>query len=126
MMDFRQRLEQNRIRPIESDAPTETEDNFACPYFATDRIKSPACLDLRLPDGSRKALPYCYFTEINYDSEKGIEILTGSKRIKISGRNLCRLFDYLITYRVRFVQANIGNDANEDGLFVKEILIEEG
>ena len=57
--------------------------------------------------------------------DAGIEILTTGKRIRIIGRNLTSLFDQLITYRVRFVQANIGSNANEDGLFVKEIRVED-
>lgn len=124
MMDFRQRLEQARLRPVDSEISREPEEDFACPYFATDKVKSPACLDLRLAGGERRALPYSYFMEINYEPETGIEIVTSSKRIKITGRNLSRLFEYLIAYRVRFVQANIGNDAQEDGLYVQEILVE--
>ena len=124
-MDFRQRLEQNRTIPVDSERPAEPEDYFTCPYFATDRTQSPACLELRLRDGLRKALPYSYFTEMNFDSEAGIEILTGSKKIKITGRNLAKLFDYLVTYRVRFVQVNTGHDPQEDGLFVKGIMVEE-
>ncbi len=124
-MDFRQRLEQSRIKPIGSDVPADTEENFVCPYFATDKTKSPACLELRLSGGNHKAIPYSYFTEINFEADAGIEILTTQKRICIVGRNLGRLFDYLVMYRVKFVQANIGNDTEEDGLFVKEILVEE-
>ena len=78
-----------------------------------------------MKEGSRRALPYSYFTEINFDNETGIEIFTTTKRIKIVGRNLSKLFDYLVTYRVRYIQANIGNDQKEEGLFVKEILFEE-
>lgn len=124
-MDFRQRLEQSRTKPAGSDTPGELDDPFACPYFATDRSGSLACLDLRLSGAVRKAVPYSYFTEMNFNIDTGIEILTTGKRIRIIGRNLARLFDYLIAYRVRYVQVHIGSDANEDGLFVKEILIEE-
>jgi hypothetical protein len=125
-MDFRQRLEQNRERPVTGESLSEPQDDFRSEYFATDNIRSlPACLDLRLPNGIRKALPYSYFTEINFDSDEGIEILTNSKKIKIIGRNLTKLFDYLVTYRVRYIMANIGNDQKEEGLFVKEIKIEE-
>ena len=126
-MDFKQRIEQNGERPNKertatSDILDVQEDNF----FATSNIGSlPACLDLRLANGKRKALPYSFFTEINFDDDMGIEIFTNSKKITITGRNLARLFDYLVTYRVRYVRANIGNDRKEEGLFVKEILIEQ-
>lgn len=124
-MDFRTRLEQGRERRVEGEGTAEPEENFACEYFATDRVKTcPPCLELRLSQGTRKALPYSYVTEIGFDNEAGIEICTGSKKITITGRNLAKLFECLVNYRVRYVQAHIGNDLNEDGLFVKEIVIE--
>lgn len=124
MMDFRQRLEQSRSKPANSEAE-QPEELLSHTYFAADRAGSPLCLDLRLRNGSRKAIPYSYLSEMSYDAEKGIEILTSTKRITITGRNLSTLYDYLITYRLRFVQANIGNDTQEDGPFVDEIRVEE-
>jgi hypothetical protein len=123
-MDFRQRLEQSRVTLVADDTPCEEQNPFACPYFATDKSKSPACIEFRLPDGKRKALPYSYITEINYDADMGIEIFTNDKCVAIAGRNLMQLFDYLVAYRVRYVQTHQGNDFNEDGLFVKAIIIE--
>jgi len=89
-------------------------------------IKSlPACHDLRLRDGKRKALPYNLFTEINFSIDTGIEITTSTKKIKITGRELFKLYDFLAAYRVRFIQGNAGTDPEDDGLFVEEISIEE-
>ncbi len=125
-MDFKQRLEQDKETSAGKEMAAEPADNFVNEYFAKSNIGSfPACLDLRLSNGKRKALPYSFFTEINFDNEAAIEIFTASKKITITGRNLATLFDYLATYRVKYVRANIGNDQKEDGLFVKEILIEE-
>ena len=124
-MDFRQRLEQNKTQCAGSNTATEPADNFGYRYFSTDRGNPVTCLDLRLRDGNRRAVPYSYFTEINFDADMGIEILTTRHRIGITGRNLMQLYDYLVTYRVRYVQANIGNDTGEDELFVKEIVIDE-
>jgi len=128
-MNFRERLEQSRDRVASgSDAASvaELEDTFSCEYFATDNIKSlPACLDLRLPNGSRKAIPYNYVVEISYDPLEGIKLITTTKIISISGRNLSKLYDFLAAYRVRFIKADIGKDLNEDGIFVGEILLNE-
>ena len=124
-MNFQERLDQATKHTGSDTAIEPTEDSFTSPYFAVDRVKNPVCLDLRLPDGVRKALPYTYFTEMNFDLDTGIEILTSQKRITITGRNLIKLFDHLIAYRVKYIQANIGGDTTEDGLFVKEVLIEE-
>ena len=125
-MDFKQRLEQGSEMPNGKEFLSEPESNTGGEYFGiSNQATSPACLDLRLKGGNRKALPYSFFTEINYNIDTGIEIFTTTKRIIINGRNLSKLFDYLATYRVRYVQANIGSDPKEDGLFVKDITIEE-
>lgn len=123
-MDFRQRLEQSRNRPVSDDMPGDAEEEFSCPYFATDKARMPVCLELRLPDGARKALPYAYFNEISFDAENGIEIFTSNKIIAIKGRNLARLFDFIVAYKVRYIQANLGSDSGEEHLFVKHISIE--
>jgi hypothetical protein len=124
MMDFRQRLEQSRLTPVSTESPAEPAEHFSNPFYATDRTRNPICLDFRLKDGARKALPYAFITEISYGVDEGIEITTTSKLIRILGRNLTELFEHLIAYRVRYIQVNIGSDADEDGLFVQEISFE--
>lgn len=128
-MNFRERLEQSRERQgnnTEAIITAELEEGFSCEYFAIDNIKSlPACLDFRMPDGNRIAIPYSFVTEIYLDISEGILISTTSKKIKITGRDLSKLYDYLVAYRVRFVSANIGTDIEDDGLFIKEITIED-
>ena len=128
-MNFRDRLEQSREKlgnNTETILAAEMEEGYACEYFATDNIKSlPACLDLRLPTGNRKAVPYSLFAEINFDLENGIEITTSTKTIKITGRDLFKLYDFLVAYRVRYIQAKVGADMEDEGLLVKEILIDE-
>lgn len=124
-MDFRQRLEQNRHTSGNSIAPAEPEEPVSYPYYGTITSHPSNCLDLRLPRGVRKAFPYAFITEISYDIDAGIDILTQNKKITIIGRNLSKLFDHLIAYRVRYIQVNIGSDPDEGGLFVKEILIGE-
>jgi len=124
-MDFRQRLEQSKMQLVGGFATSEPDEQVTSTHFAIERNKTPVCLELRLPDGSRKAVPYSYFTEISFDADRGIEILTTQKRIEISGRKLAQLFEYLVSYRVRYVASHSGYDSGEDELFVKEILIEE-
>ena len=92
--------------------PTEISKHSE--FFGVDNIRnSPACLDLRLSDGKFKALPYSYIVEINFALSEGIEIITAMKKILISGRNLQLLYNYLVTFRVRYIQAQIGNDISE-------------
>ncbi len=65
--------------------------------------------------------------ELLFDATDGIEIIATTKRIKITGRNLGLLFDYLVAFRVRFIKMHTGSDFGVDdgGLFVGGILIEE-
>ena len=90
-MNYRDRIEQSRERVgnnTESILAAELDEGYACEYFATDNIKSlPACLDLRLPNGNRKGVPYSLIAEINFDLESGIEITTNTKNIKIMGNS---------------------------------------
>ena len=125
-MDFRTRLEQSRTKGSEPELGKEIDEPVDFPYFGIDSVRSiPACIDLRLPLGKHKALPYSYFTEIDYDNETGIEILTNTKKITIVGRDLSRLYDYLVNYRVRFIRTHVGGDPQEDGVFVQEIRVED-
>ncbi|RYE52672.1 MAG: hypothetical protein EOP48_15975 [Sphingobacteriales bacterium] len=111
----------------EESAFNQVEPFVSSPYFGVDNLRNaPACLDLRLPDGNRKALPYSYIVEINYSLSDGIEIISTTKKVMITGRNLKNLYNYIIAYRVKHIQANIGNDLTEENvLFVKDITIEE-
>lgn len=103
------------------------EPFIASEYFGVDNLRNaPACVDLRLSDGNCKAIPYSYIVEINFSLSDGIEIISTTKKITITGRNLKALYNYLIAYRVKHIQANIGNDLGQEKiLFVKGIEIEE-
>jgi hypothetical protein len=127
-VNFRERIEQRRGNQfnIEPANDNQQEESFESDFFSIENLRNHlACIDLRLADGSRKAIPYIYVLEINFDASEGIEILTTTKSIKITGRDLGKLYDYLVVFRVKYIQANIGTDANEEGLFVKEIVIQE-
>lgn len=122
-MDFRQRLEQSRT--IRDKEPSrEPEETPTSDYFAVSSGASHACLDLRLAEGKRIGLPYAYINAIGFDPELGITLTTTREQVTITGRNLARLFDHLLCYRVRFIQVNLGGDSQEDGVFVEEIKIE--
>lgn len=133
-MSFRDKIAQ-RISEKDDESFDQLQDDSALNnvepfvssrYFGLDNSRNATCIDLRLPDGNRKAIPYAYINEISFNLTDGIEILSTSKKITITGRNLKGLYDCLIGYRVKHIQANIGNDLAEDNvLFVKSILIEE-
>lgn len=124
-MSFREKYqERNRLRLAELAANDNIDTDEKPPvsdFFGVAREqKMPPCLDLRLADGCYKAVPYSHFSEISFNPSEGIEILLATeKKILITGRNLHQLYEYLVAYRVRFIQANIGNDtSDEEDLFV--------
>jgi hypothetical protein len=96
-------------------------------FFGVDNIRNyPTCIDLRLRDGSSRALPYSYIVEINFTPADGIEVVTTTKKVVIEGRNLQLLYNYLIAYRIKYIQSNTGHDlTDEKELFVKDIKIDD-
>ncbi len=127
-MTFKERVERDYARQNELAANNNDpeQDGYDAEFFGIDNIKSfPASLDLRLPNGSRIAIPYGFIQEIRFNPAEGIEITTDKKTIKVLGRDLEKLFDYLTAFRVRYIRANAGFDGNETGLFVGTISIED-
>ena len=126
---IKQRVLENNSGASEltSDSDNGLESIPQSNYFGVESIRNfTPCINLRLSSGDFKALPYSYILEINFVASEGIEILTSTKRILITGRNLKLLYNYLTSFRVRYIQANIGKDlAEENSLFVKGIQIEE-
>lgn len=106
----------------------EYRDTFeASPFYGVEQIRNvPACIDLRFHDKSCKSIPYSFILEIDFDPSDGIVILTTTKKISVTGRNLKLLYTFLSAFRVRFIQENIGNDLTEEkALFVKAVKVEE-
>ena len=131
-MYFREKYrERNRQRLAEFAANDNVEEFEKLPvsdFFKVERVrKMPPCLDLRMADGSFMAVPYSHFSQVSFNPSEGIEIsLATEKKVLISGRNLHQLYEYLIAFRIRFIQANIGNDcADENVLFVEGIEIKD-
>ncbi len=134
-MSFRDKLAQ-KIQEREqnhSDLDSSTQTNEVVEafekssFYGLENVRNSVyCIDLRLSNGSYKALPYSHLVEFSFSPSDGIEILTTTQKVKITGRNLLTLYHFLAAYRVKYIQANIGNDLTEQkALFVREIKIEE-
>ena len=105
-MNFRDRVLSGRGMTM---ADT-VNDNLVAPIvksdcFGIESIRNlPACIDFRFESGDRYALPYSLITGINYDKSEGIEIITPPNKMLIKGYNLTQLYDYLVLYRVKYIQ----------------------
>ncbi len=105
-MSFKERIEQARLSQDNEGVANDNapEDTFESECFGVESVRNlPACLDLRFLDGTRKAIPYSYILEIDYDPSGEIKITCSEKEVTIKGWNLEKLYDYLAKYRVRFV-----------------------
>ena len=115
-MNFRERLEQARVDRNNDETVVANDNNeevIQSEYFGISNARNlPACLDLRFIDGTRKAVPYSYILEVDYDPSGEMKITCTEKEIIIKGRDLEKLYDYLVGYRVKFVAERGGNIRN--------------
>ncbi len=124
---LKDRLKEKNEEQVFDNGEKEFNETFEkSPFYGIEQVRNmPSCIDFRFRE-SYKAVPYSFILEISYDPSEGIEITTTTKKILITGRNLKLLYSYLTSFRVRFIQENIGNDLTEEkALFVKDIKIEE-
>lgn len=127
-MSYKEIIEQKkreREDSLTSANNNKNDESFNSDYFGIENLRNiPACLDLRFSDGNCQAVPYSLFTSIEYSTDKGIIIKSSLSKITISGRNLKFLYNYLVTFRVRYIQSNLGMDVGENNLIVTEIEIQ--
>lgn len=95
-MDFVQRLRekekerQDSIEANENGVAHLQEKGVNSDFFGTDNLRNlPACLDFRISETRRRALPYSYIMEVLFDATDGIEIIANTEKRKITRRNLC-------------------------------------
>jgi hypothetical protein len=122
--EMAERLKGNENEPSISDS---FENDVDTTFFGLEpNQKFPTTLDLRFSNGNCKAIPYTYISEIDFIPSEGIEITALGRKFRITGRNLRKLYDFILKYRVRFIQANIGEDTTEEKeLFIQDITIED-
>lgn len=105
----------------------ELEEDIDSEFWGIERVMSRQAimLDLRLKTGRFKALPYSYITSIDFDPSETLEIFVSDQHIKIRGRNLHKLYSYLLRHKVTFIQESLsGNDMLTDkDTFIKEISV---
>ena len=128
-MHYKEIIEQRKREKVNNPVPAnnnEAEESFNNDYFGVESIRNlPACIDYRLADGDFVAIPYSLLTGINYNPDKGIEITYANYSVKIIGFNLRQLYYYLALYRVRYVQASMGQNIDfNDHIQVTQIDIQ--
>ena len=83
-------------------------------------------LKLIFKNGNRCFFPYAYISEVAFDVEGRLTILTSEREIIIEGRGLDNLEEWLFESRVKWVKEdNRSIDPHVEGIFVKKIEIED-
>lgn len=105
----------------------EQEETIESEFWGIERILSRRAimLDLRLKGGRFLGLPYSYITKIQFDPSEALEIFVSDSHIRIKGRNLFKLYTYLLRHKVTFIQESLtGNDlVAETETFIQEISV---
>jgi hypothetical protein len=108
-------LERLGGRALESPEPEESVREA----FSGSRPNSEddCMLDVRLSDGSRRALAYGTLFRVDYNPADQLKLAFAADTVVIEGRRLLPLYDLLRRHRARFVQEGT---AAEDGLKPEE------
>ncbi len=87
---------------VDAHDPSDAVETFAChSQHATDL----RMLDLRLLDGTRRALPYHYLEAIEFDPSAELILVFPQCRIRVSGYRLHAVYAALLGHRVGYLRA---------------------
>lgn len=113
-MNFRDRVLSERSTTVKEAANDNLLPSIKSDCFGIERSRYlPACIDFRLANGDNYALPYSLISCLSYDKSVGIEIVTSVNTVQIKGYNLEQLYDYLVMFRVRYVQHSKDSTASK-------------
>ncbi len=83
-------------------------------------------LKLIFKNGNRHFFPYAYMSEVAFDIEGRLTILTSEREIVIEGRGLDNLEEWIFESRVTWVKEdNRSFDPHEEGMFVRRIEVRD-
>ncbi len=83
-------------------------------------------LKLIFKNGNRHSFPYAYMSEVIFDVEGKITILTSEREIIIEGRGLDNLEEWIFESRVKWVKEdNRSFDPHEEGIFINTIEVKD-
>jgi hypothetical protein len=109
----------------ENDPALSGAQSFSCVGIAeSGRIAYK--LKLILKNGNRHFFPYAYMSEVAFDIEGRLTILTSEREIIIEGRGLDILEEWIFESRVKWVKEdNRSIDPLEEGVFVRRIEVKK-
>lgn len=65
--------------------------------------RSQLMIDLRMPDGSQRAIPYHLMDGFAYHRTTGIDLSFSMAKVAVRGRRLRLLYDALLAYRIGYL-----------------------
>ena len=107
--------------------PQAAEQQVEYDFFTLEKQtnKTAIMLDIEFENGDCLALPYAYLSKIKFDLSSGITITWGATTILIEGRNLKKLYKYLVRHKVNFIRESIDklDDEKAKQLYITKIEI---
>ncbi len=102
-------VEQLLKKPSPQHKP-EVEEAIDSYQEGRSRSRHSLMLDLRLVDGTIESFPYAYLS-LQFSPDDTIALRFGKDEVRVSGRNLYRLFETITEHRTRLIQE--GADGEE-------------
>lgn len=91
-------------------------------HFALDDKHKTSSVKIMFKGGNALYQPYAGMSYVEYDTEHGLIIHAGKRKIKITGRDLETLADHLSHLNVDWImESNTGRDDKKTEIFIEKI-----
>ncbi|SEB78495.1 hypothetical protein SAMN05192540_1537 [Maribacter dokdonensis] len=108
--------------PANETAPTQNHNVIQRKHFELDEEHKLSSVKIMLKGGNRIYQPYIGISFIEFDTERGVTIYSGKRKINIEGRNLETLADHLSDLTVDWIQESLtGKDDKKTEIFIEKI-----
>tara|TARA_R110000744_G_scaffold200062_1_gene319151 strand:+ start:70 stop:510 length:441 start_codon:yes stop_codon:yes gene_type:complete len=108
--------------PANETAPTQNHNVIQRKHFELDEEHKLSSVKIMFKGGNRIYQPYIGISFIEFDTELGVTIYSGKRKINIEGRNLETLADHLSDLTVDWIQESLtGKDDKKTEIFIEKI-----
>lgn len=108
--------------PANETVPTQNGNVIERKYFHVDEEHKIASVKVIFKGGNLLYQPYVGISFIEYDTERGLTIHSGKRKIHFEGRNLETLADHLSDLTVDWIkESKTGRDDQKSEIFIEKI-----
>lgn len=116
----------NKAKQKEQEEELAEDEIVESEFYGIERqYRRAVMFNLRLKGGIYASFPYSYVTKVLFDPSIALEIYVVDSIVSIKGRNLHKIYAYLMQHRLSFIKENITDIDNtpENEAFVASISI---